>query len=91
MNIAEGTVDVGAAGAAGTGAITFANAATSELRLSSDGLTLANPLVISAAGAAEAQLSYTGPIYTGATLAGPVTLERNVTADVVTGDDGCLS
>lgn len=85
LNIAEGVVDVGAAGAAGTGAITFANTATAALRLSADGLTLANPLVISAAGAAEAQLSYTGPIYTGATLAGPVTLERNVTADVLTG------
>ena len=85
LNIADGIVDVSVSGAAGVGPITFNNTAASALRLSAGGVTLSNPIVVSAAGAAEAKIIYSGGIYSNATLSGPVTLERNLTIDVVTG------
>ena len=85
LNIADGIVDVSAGGAAGVGPITFNNTAASALRLSTNGMTLSNPIVISAAGAAEAKIVYSGGIYSNATLAGPITLQRDLVVDVVTG------
>ena len=85
LNIAEGIVDVNVAGAAGVGAITFNNTAASQLRLSGSGVTHANPIVVSAAGAAEAKLAYNGGTSTTSTLSGAITLERDLVVDVVTG------
>lgn len=85
LNIADGIVDVSVAGAAGVGPITFNNTATSALRLSTNGMTLANSLVVSAAGVADAKLTYSGGIYSTATMTGAITLERNLIVDVVTG------
>ena len=85
LNIAAGIVDVSANGAAGTGAITFNNTAAAALRLSTDGMVLANPLVIPGAGAAEAKLIFSGGIFTNATLTGGITLERNLVVEVTTG------
>ncbi len=85
LNIAAGIVDLGGAGAAGTGPITFNNTADSQLRLSTGGMTLANPIVISTSGTAEAKLTYSGGTFTTATMSGPITFQRNLVVDVTTG------
>ncbi len=87
LNIAQGDINAISSGAAGAEPITFTNLGTNTASFSMSGPNnmLANNFVVAGTSSGETSIVYTGPNQTSFTLAGGITLGRNLTVNAVQG------
>ena len=87
LQIAEGTVKPATFASLGTGPVTFTNSGASSAIIDLGTLTgtMTGDLTVGGSGSGSATLLYSGPRPSSLALSGTITLQRNLTVDVVNG------